>query len=90
MPAIKPSVGRKLHYWPTFKDVSLMTKAHNDQPCDATVIYVWSDTCVNLQIFDHGGGLHFRESVRVMQSGEELPPHGGYAEWPFLTPPKKG
>ncbi len=47
------------------------------QPFDATIIYVWSDTCVNLRVTDHAGNDFTRTSVSVNAGDGVLP----RAEW---------
>jgi hypothetical protein len=69
---IKPTVGRVVWYHPNGVIAS--------QPHAALITYVWSDTCVNLAIFDREGHLYQRSSVTLLQDGE-LVPQDNYAEW---------
>lgn len=48
--------------------------------CAAIVIYVWSDTMVNLVVFDHNGTMHIRTSVELCQ-GDTVPSGREYCEW---------
>ena len=45
---MKPTVGRIVHY----RAYNNNTK--DNQPFAAIIVKVWSDTCVNLQVFDDG------------------------------------
>lgn len=92
MPIIKPTVGRRVWYWPSDYDRGLMSAARpetaiqaNDatQPCDAGVVYVHSDRMVNLTVADHNGNMHRRASVHLLQEGDVRPDHRTYAfaEW---------
>jgi hypothetical protein len=74
---ISPTIGRKVWYFPSDDDLSKfgMVK-HGDQAFDASVVYVWSDTCVNLVVRDHDGTQSVRTSVAINVDGAS--PH---AEW---------
>lgn len=83
---IKPTIGRKVWYRPngtsfiqpdgTFKSpVSCGT-----QPMDATVIFVWSDRMVNLDVIDHMGNHFVATSVTLVQPGDPTP-SGSHCEW---------
>lgn len=93
---IAPTIGRKVWYWPSDYDKHLHLDTHpgflhtaieafdDKQACDATVVYVHGDRCVNLQVVDHNGNVHKRCSVTLAQPGDAVPDAGGYAEWmPF-------
>lgn len=75
---IQPTIGRKVWYWP-HEDGGLNVYDAN-QACDATVVYVWSDTCVNLRVTDHAGNTVARTSVRLVQD-EERPARQSHATW---------
>lgn len=83
---IKPTVGRKVWYrhdGQTAFDVNggmVHPVAYDDQPMDATVVYVWSDRMVNLRITDHAGNTFSLTSVTLVQEGDHKP-SGAYAEW---------
>lgn len=79
-PPIKPTVGRvvwyKAHPADTFAGAGDGFQA-------AVVAKVWSDTCVNLGVFDANGNVHGRTSVLLVQPGAEVPA-AGYCTWmPF-------
>lgn len=84
---IKPTIGRRIWYWPGTKDLAFLGPAMHAidraQPFDAGVIFVWSDSCVNLQVTDHAGGIWFREKVRILQEGESdsTLDSAGVAQW---------
>lgn len=73
---IKPTVGRKVWYWP-----SGLNRQPHDQPCDATVVYVHSERMVNLACFDSQGTPFARTSVPLLQDGDTATDVGAYAEW---------
>ena len=71
---IKPTVGRKVWYRPSRNDiigplpmsVSGSIEAGNAAPLDATVIAVWGDRCVNLQVVDIVGKNFAKLSVNLI------------------------
>jgi hypothetical protein len=80
---IKPTIGRKVWFWPAKVTGGHLVVNSRDQPLDATVVYVFNDRLVNLQIIDHGGYAHPATSVPLIQEGDERP-DGYFAEWmPF-------
>ena len=79
---IKPTVGRRLWFWPGDTAGRYNTLSH-DQPFDAGVLYVHSDTEVNLLVTDHTGFTFRAENTQLVQEGEERPT-GPHATWmPF-------
>jgi hypothetical protein len=74
---IKPTVGRVVLY-----------KAHSNETYPgagdgfqpAIVCKVWSDTCVNLAVFDANGNPSGRTSVLLVQPEAESP-GAGYCTW---------
>jgi hypothetical protein len=77
---IKPTVGRIVWYRPSQAFDAGMTVHDWLQPLAATVAYVWSDTCVNLDVVDHNGVHHARTSVTLHQ-GEGPCTSSPFAEW---------
>lgn len=86
---IKPTIGRRVWYWPSAFDCGLlenkptttMTASDKTQACDAGICCVWSDRMVNLTVADHNGVMHARCSVHLLQDND-TPMHGmGYATW---------
>ncbi len=75
---IKPTIGRVVWYFPSDDDIKQGMVIHESHsgPVDAHVVYVWSDTCVNLVVFDHQGNMFKRSSVAINVEGAS--PH---AEW---------
>lgn len=74
---IKPTIGRVVHFFPATTD-----PLHRDgEPLAATIVRVWSQTCVNLALFDGDGHLHRRTSVLLHQE-ENQRPDAGFAAWP--------
>lgn len=75
---IQPTIGRVVWYHPTPGE----NIVGNDgaQPLAAIVAHVWSDTCVNLAVFDANGASTNRTSVLLVQEGNPVP-GCGYCEW---------
>lgn len=81
---ISPSIGRKVWFWPAGEPD--MAQYNPDVALDATVIYPWSDHCVNLRITDHAGNTHIRTSVTLHQGSVEDKPAHSCATWmPYQT-----
>lgn len=76
---IKPTVGRKVWYYVGHNHPEMNTLSY--QPCDATVLYVHSDDCVNLLIVDHLGHQHFVDRAPLIQPDAPIGAES-YAEWP--------
>ncbi len=77
---IKPSIGRVVWYHPSPSDPG----SHNPGDIHAAIIArVWSDTCINVAVFDSNGVAYSRTSVLLLQpvDEQETPTGGGYAEW---------
>ena len=70
---IKPTVGRVVWYHPAGSTAA-------EQPLAAIVARVWSDTCVNLAVFDSNGAASNQTSVFLFQGDGERP-SSCYAEW---------
>ena len=72
---IQPTVGRVVWYWPA-------GVAHTEPPLAAMVAKVWSDTMVNLAVFDANGHAHGGyTSVLLIQDDAAVPSGGFYATW---------
>lgn len=76
----KPTVGRVVHFFPATSD-DLFPHGCCGTPLAAIIVHVWSDTCVNLAVFDGGAHQHTRTSVLLHQEGNERP-GAGFAAWP--------
>lgn len=61
---IRPTIGRVVWYWPTADE--------SEQPFDAHVCYVWSETNINVGGFDANGNPFAATSVQLIQ-GDEIP-----------------
>jgi hypothetical protein len=73
---IKPTVGRFVWFWD-----SALTAEHPDgEPLAAIIARVFSDTCVNLCVFDSSGVPTSRLSVALYQDEGERP-GGAHASW---------
>jgi hypothetical protein len=74
---ISPTVGRVVWFTPSADDTIVR---NGTQPLAAIVTCVWSDTCVNLAVFDANGVATNRTSVLLIQDDAARP--GGYfCEW---------
>ncbi|AWM38177.1 hypothetical protein GobsT_37140 [Gemmata obscuriglobus] len=73
---ITPTVGRVVWFFPA-------DRAPSDQPLPALVAHVWSDTVVNLAIFDASGNPVPNPPTSVpLLSASSVPPGGGpYCTW---------
>lgn len=77
---ITPSNGRQVWFFPN--GCFLPHLAHLDQPLAATVVHVWSDRSINLQVLDMDGKAHAMKSVQLLQDDDAAPSHGiVYADW---------
>jgi hypothetical protein len=78
MTNITPTVGRVVYYYPSDSEVKNENMfRYSEQPFDAHILYVWSDICVNLIVFDHAGYMHRRHSVAINIDDGRYP----RAEW---------
>lgn len=74
---IKPTVGRIVWFNPAASD---NIARQGFSPLAAIIACVWSDTCVNLAVFDANGNQHSRTSVLLVS--DDMPaPTENYAEW---------
>ncbi len=73
---IKPTIGRVVWYHPPFVPDS----GTNEETFAAIICHVWSDTCVNLAVFDSNGVASNQTSVFLFQ-GDGVRPGSSYAEW---------
>lgn len=81
---IIPTIGRKVWFRPN-GNPTLGLFQFSDQAMDATVVHVWSDTCVNLLVNDHDGQQRVFRSVTLRQAEDPAVADGQfYCEWmPF-------
>jgi len=84
-PLITPTVGRVVWFRPkntVFRDDKGNVIHHDGiAPLAALVVYVHSDTMVNLSVTDHAGRQFPITSVTLVQDGESTENLGCYAEW---------
>lgn len=78
--SITPTVGRIVYYTPGELNGDVAMARNGDQSLAAIVTAVWSDTCVNLHIFDANGNSHIRTSVLLVQD-DNPKPAGCFCEW---------
>ncbi len=74
MPATSPTIGRKVWYWDRSRNST-------NQAEDATVVFVHSDTCVNLRVTDHNGDSRPVHRVYLRQPDAGAPDAVPYCEW---------
>lgn len=77
---IKPSVNRAVLFYPPDAEHNMARTP--GMGLAAIIVRVWSDTCVNLVVFDANGNTHGRTSVLLVQPGAAKPAGGYYCEWP--------
>lgn len=79
---IKPTIGRKVWFWPG-PDHAEMNVLNDEQPLDATVVFVHSDRMVNLLVIDHMGHDHREILVDLIQPDVERPnpKYHEFCEW---------
>lgn len=75
---IKPTVGRVVWYRPSPGEN--IVGNDGSQPLAAIITHVWSDTCINLAVFDANGIATNRTSVYLLQPETERPA-SQFAEW---------
>lgn len=80
MTTISPTIGRKVWFHPGKADRGMETITKTE-PMDASVVYVWSDTLVNLAVWDHYGNIWARSSVRLVQPGDAASGDEAWCEW---------
>lgn len=79
---IKPTIGRRLWFWPARNAVEGgFVYRDPSQPCDAGIAYVHSDRVVNLTVADQLGNQHARVLVPLIQEGDARPEFDAYCEW---------
>jgi hypothetical protein len=78
MSVIQPTIGRVVLFHPSTNESD--PKFAGQSVCAAIIAKVWSDTCVNLAVFDGNGAPHSKTSVLLIQDGDETPA-GYYCEW---------
>lgn len=82
---IKPTIGRVVLFHP-FPGSDLDQITPRPPHMAALVAYVWSDSMVNLTVFDANGTPHGVTSVELVQDGEDS--RGGH--WCEWMPYQKG
>lgn len=76
---IKPTIGRKVWFWAHKPNSGY----ENSQPEDATVVFVFNHSTVNLRVTDHSGTSRPETSV-ALWDGEGEQPVTRHAQWmPF-------
>lgn len=81
---IVPTNGRQVWYTEVVDGV---TKAED---LAATVVHVWHNRMVNLQVLDPNANPHARHSVPLIQPGEPIPQGQSYCRWmPYQIAQKK-
>lgn len=83
---IPPTIGRKVWYFVNNKAGLNGIVSHDlTKPLDVNIVYVWSDTCINIAGFDHNGTPFARTSVPInIENG------GGSSAWCEWMPYQQG
>lgn len=72
-----PSIGRRIWYWPRPDERKI---SDSSQPFDAGIVYIWSDTLVNLAVKDEfGNDVLGKTSITLRQRPDEARP--GECSW---------
>ena len=86
---IKPTVGRKIHFWPAIAHLDFLGRfARSDQasPLDASIAYVWDDRRVNISFADQNGKMGAATSVRLLQDDDKTNAGESFCTWmPYQT-----
>jgi hypothetical protein len=77
---IKPTPGRIVWFYPPVEARARLFVTRPEEPLAAIVARVWTDTCVNLAVFDANGNPHNFTSV-LLHQGEGDRPGAGFCEW---------
>lgn len=79
---IPPTVGRVVHYYRDPRAGESDFAVNDDGlPYAAIIAHVWSDTMVNLTVFDANGRPHSRTSVELVQGPQPARPAGAFCSW---------
>ena len=86
---IKPTIGRRVWYWPSSFDKgrlnrkpdTIIQQGDPNQACDAGIVYVHSDTMINVTVADHNGNMHNRTSVPLLGFDDPKPQDNAYCTW---------
>src|SRR4029079_5869109 len=79
---IKPTVGRVVWFTPSSPlNMPPSFRTLGDQPCSASVAYVWNDRLVNLTVSAPYGNTFNMTSGPLLQDDDEKPAGGYFAEW---------
>lgn len=76
---ITPTNGRQVWFYPN--GTFLGEGADLGQPLAATVVHVWGDRLVNLQVLGADGKAYQVTSVVLLQDDDAAPVNGFYAQW---------
>ena len=77
----QPTIGRIVHYtFPTDAALGINEPAGQSRTVPAIIVQVFSDTCVNLQVFPDGDRELLWLTSRCYREGAQ--PEGDYWEWP--------
>lgn len=74
---IEPTVGRIVHFYRHGKT----QKDAGEQPEAAIIAHVWSESCVNLSVFNANGESRGVTSVPLFQGDGEPPEGMFFCEW---------
>lgn len=80
---IKPSIGRRVWFYPSVATLTSRGMRCNDadQAMDAGVCYVYHDRMVNVSVTDHMGTVHAITSVTLIQPGDDIPEGRDHCTW---------
>ena len=80
---MKPTVGEIVNYFPG--DTPNMPVHNGAEMLPAVIVRVWSDTCVNLKVFNDGD-LDFWKTSVLLDEDIDKPTQSNTWRWPVRLP----
>lgn len=81
MTTMTPTVGRRIHFWPSTEHAAQLGVFDATQPCDAGVLYAWPDGTINIDVTGPSGGKLSLQRVRIVPKGEDCLEDESHARW---------
>lgn len=81
MTTMTPTVGRRIHFWPSTEHAAQLGVFDATKPCDAGVLYAWPDGTINIDVTGPSGGKLSLQRVRIVPKGEDCLEDESHARW---------